>query len=35
MEELRLSGGQKTSRKKTIEEMENKYEGYHLSLIHI
>lgn len=35
MEELRLSGGQKTSRKKTIEEMENNYEGYHYAVKYI
>jgi len=32
IEELRISGGQKSSRKKTIEEMEHNYEGYNYAV---
>ncbi len=32
MEELKLQGSQKTSRKKTIEEMESNYEGYNFAV---
>ncbi|MGN0658052.1 MAG: chromosome segregation protein SMC [Emergencia sp.] len=35
MEELRLTGGQKTARKKTIEEMESNYEGYNFAVRYI
>ncbi len=31
-EELKISGSRKTSRKKTIEEMEHNYEGYHYAV---
>lgn len=32
IEELKIEGSQKTSRKKTIEEMENNYEGYNFAV---
>lgn len=35
IEELKLSGSQKTARKKTIEEMENNYEGYNYAVKYI
>ena len=35
IENIRLTGGQKVSRKKTIEEMENNYEGYNYAVRHI
>lgn len=35
IEELKLSGSQKTERKKTIEEMENNYEGYNYAVKYI
>lgn len=35
LEDLKLQGGQKTSRKKTIEEMENNYEGYNYAVKYI
>ncbi|MBR3756440.1 MAG: chromosome segregation protein SMC [Firmicutes bacterium] len=35
MEELKLAGGQKTARKKTIEEMESNYEGYNFAVKYI
>ena len=35
VEELRISGSQKTARKKTIEEMENNYEGYNYAVKYI
>ena len=34
-EEVRLLGGQKVSRKKTIEEMEHNYEGYNYAVKYI
>ena len=35
IEELKLSGGQKAARKKTIEEMEHNYEGYNYAVKYI
>ena len=35
IEDLKVKGGQKTSRKKTIEEMENNYEGYNYAVKYI
>ena len=35
IEELKLTGGQKTTRKKTIEEMESNYEGYNFAVKYI
>lgn len=35
LEDLKLQGGQKSSRKKTIEEMENNYEGYNYAVKYI
>ncbi len=35
MEELKLQGSRKVSRKKTIEEMENNYEGYNYAVRYI
>ena len=35
IEDIKLEGGQKVSRKKTIEEMENNYEGYNFAVKHI
>jgi len=35
IEELKLTGGQKAARKKTIEEMENNYEGYNFAVKYI
>ncbi len=35
IEELKLSGGQKAARKKTIEEMEHNYEGYNHAVKYI
>ncbi|WP_251615627.1 chromosome segregation protein SMC [Senimuribacter intestinalis] len=35
VEELKLSGSQKVARKKTIEEMENNYEGYNYAVKYI
>ncbi len=35
IEDIKLLGGQKASRKKTIEEMENNYEGYNYAVKHI
>ncbi len=35
IEELKLTGGQKAAQKKTIEEMENNYEGYNFAVKYI
>ena len=35
VEELRIALGQLTARKKTIEEMESNYEGYHYAVRHV
>ena len=35
IEELKLAGGQKSARKKTIEEMESNYEGYNFAVKYI
>ena len=35
IEDLKLKGGQKTARKKTIEEMESNYEGYNYAVKYI
>lgn len=35
IEDIKLLGGQKVARKKTIEEMENNYEGYNFAVKHI
>ncbi len=35
IEELKLTGGQKSARKKTIEEMESNYEGYNFAVKYI
>lgn len=35
IEELKLTGGQKAARKKTIEEMEHNYEGYNFAVKYI
>ena len=35
IEDLKVKGGQKTARKKTIEEMENNYEGYNYAVKYI
>ena len=35
IEDIKLAGGQKVARKKTIEEMENNYEGYNYAVKHI